>query len=970
MGEYYIGQYRDHYAIFDSMGRVQTQYDTHAEAKADLDSYNKTGKPLPESTVMNEGLFGLGKKKEIPKVTVDEIKIIPTNFRKAYDNWWFYLPLKNNMDKDMLCDISNRIRKICNSEYGFDAYPTEFMVCSPKDIVREYKVDDYFDKEYLKNKNNIVICDYEFVGKSNIKSVASLKQRLGARYFNDVVNNAVYYQIKDDPKNKGIPIPELINNSKNYAVSYIDKDTLMAMYNYFASRTSANESVSFYEHTLNEGIFTAINIGFWGFVGICCIISGILDKKHGKEVKTNLTDAEFKAIKNDTIAVAKSLIAAQKSSPFYNNIYKYNRITQDSYKDMIDNFNKGNLYSCTVRFFDAENFENYKSYYKEYGEWGNSNPNWEKLEKSVNTDMVKIIESLGFDIKTGKSSKYPNCEVRVADGEVVYVYPKAPDDILERGKKYKKKMNEDHSEISNDPEMEKLLALAGCTIEDLDTINNEEDIELDDDDPIDANTSREIDAVMDESIGDFVRDTKNYFKNASEFLKHRKENSKSKRKDSEADIKNTPAYKEANKKLEIFGDSIGKKVAAHLKDYATKNNFKSVYKNTAFDINDIKYCPINGYDVQVSDLQDGIDYDRIPAWEEQNPGKDWQKEPQFNNDWYHELLTEGRDYAESLLEKDCPDIYTYDIGTGDGDEGLVYIDIFFTSSYINTIKEESKNSQNESAVGIGIGIGAIAVAGIGSAIVSATEEKRRKANAIEMTKSEFNKMIDDMVSINDAIVSKLKTSKWWKYIYEPCMNSSKNSDVHGQATKFKQEFASAKYVGPSFHPDFIDIDNSDPKIYTKLSAEANKSNTSDDYYYEAFNEAYYESKVLIKTAIKKFGFDGNGSSTKYPNIKVVVNIGEIVGVDITTTYNGYFMCNDFDKKSQNESAAADDYHKNHEERMKNLNKKIDELNNDRKKDNEVREKQDKNAAALRDLLGESTPDLDFIMESIFMDIDH
>lgn len=66
-------------------------------------------------------------------------------------------------------------------------------------------------------------------------------------------------------------------------------------------------------------------------------------------------------------------------------------------------------------------------------------------------------------------------------------------------KEFKKKLNEDHSEISNDPEMEKLLALAGYTIEDLDTINNEEDIELDDDDPIDVNTSREIDAVMDES---------------------------------------------------------------------------------------------------------------------------------------------------------------------------------------------------------------------------------------------------------------------------------------------------------------------------------------------------------------------------------------------------------------------------------------------------------------------------------------
>ena len=38
--------------------------------------------------------------------------------------------------------------------------------------------------------------------------------------------------------------------------------------------------------------------------------------------------------------------------------------------------------------------------------------------------------------------------------------------------------------------------------------------------------------------------------------------------------------------------------------------------------------------------------------------------------------------------------------------------------------------------------------------------------------------------------------------------------------------------------------------------------------------------------------------------------------------------------------------------------------------NESCEKQSKNSAALRDLLGESTPDLDFIMESIFMDIDH
>ena len=68
-----------------------------------------------------------------------------------------------------------------------------------------------------------------------------------------------------------------------------------------------------------------------------------------------------------------------------------------------------------------------------------------------------------------------------------------------------------------------------------------------------------------------------------------------------------------------------------------------------------------------------------------------------------------------------------------------------------------------------------------------------------------------------------------------------------------------------------------------------------------------------------------------------------------------------DNSVKNES-AADDYHKNHEERMKVLNKKIDELNDDRKKDDEYREKQRDNGARLRALLGESTSDFDFINE--------
>ena len=121
----------------------------------------------------------------------------------------------------------------------------------------------------------------------------------------------------------------------------------------------------------------------------------------------------------------------------------------------------------------------------------------------------KLIQNLK-SVRDGNPNKYVNVKVvqKWLDNGVT---PEKVEKYIEwfktnyikglqaKKKEFKKKLNEDHSEISNDPEMEKLLTLAGYTIEDLDTINNEEDIELDDDDPIDVNTSREIDAVMDES---------------------------------------------------------------------------------------------------------------------------------------------------------------------------------------------------------------------------------------------------------------------------------------------------------------------------------------------------------------------------------------------------------------------------------------------------------------------------------------
>lgn len=687
----YIDGYKDHYAVFADNGEKLAEYDTHKEAKEDTAEW--------EAEVKNESYIPADTLATGYRFTIHETELLENAIKKHVEQ-------KVDQGVNAMFDTdSEEFKKVGNEPYDKSQWWDDMKLTMRIKKTPFPRKNGYTNGDFRPNQKwlmgAIECCksarDCEYLLKDAYLSVAHDKKLIQNLKSVRDGNPNKYVNVKVVQKwlDNGVTPEKVEKHIEWFKANYIKG--LQAKKKEF--NKAQNENVT--EEPINElGIFTAINIGFWGFVGICCIVSGILDKKHGKEIKANLTDAEFKAIKNDTITVAKNLIAAQKSSPFYNSIYKHNWITQDTYKDMINSFNKGDLCSSTVRFFDAENFENYKSYYKEYGEWGDYNPNWEKLEKSVNADMVKIIESLGFDIKTGKSPKYPNCEVRVADGEVVYVYPKAPDDILERGKKSKKKLNEDHSEISNDPEMEELMALAGVTTADLDDLENDNDLDLDEDDPIDANTLREIDAAMDESVG---------------------------------------------------------------------------------------------------------------------------------------------------------------------------------------------------------GVIAISVAGLigGAAIVNAITERKLKAETKELTKAEFDKLINDMVSINEAVISKLKTSKWWKFIYEPCMNRKNSPDIHNQASKYKQEFMSGKCIGPSFHSSFVDIDDPDPKIYTKLDAEIGKS-SDDEAWEKAFDSAYYESQKLIKEAVKKLGFNDEGKSTKYPDIKIDIGSGEYIGIWIEPIYNGYYKLKDA-KKSQNES---------------------------------------------------------------------
>lgn len=899
----YIDGYKDHYAVFADNGEKLAEYDTHKEAKEDIAEW--------EAEVKNESYIPADTLATGYRFTIHETELLENAIKKHVEQ-------KVDQGVNAMFDTdSEEFKKVGNEPYDKSQWWDDMKLTMRIKKTPFPRKNGYTNGDFRPNQKwlmgAIECCksarDCDYLLKDAYLSVAHDKKLIQNLKSIRDGNPNKYVNVKVVQKwlDNGVTPEKVEKHIEWFKANYIKG--LQAKKKEF----NKNQNETATEEPINElGIFTAINIGFWGFVGICCIVSGILDKKHGKEIKANLTDAEFKAIKNDTITVAKNLIAAQKSSPFYNSIYKHNWITQDTYKDMINAFNKGDLCSSTVRFFDAENFENYKSYYKEYGEWGDYNPNWEKLEKSVNADMVKIIESLGFDIKTGKSPKYPNCEVRVADGEVVYVYPKAPDDILERGKKSKKKLNEDHSEISNDPEMEELMALAGVTTADLDDLDNDNELDLDEDDPIDANTLREIDAAMDESVKSAINNielaTKGMDVNieqiekfipvAKNFMKY---------------VKSAPiAYDEnTGYGLKIKNDTIDfvNKCLKFDYDRGSDDELKIIGRNW------IKYNLATLFD-KLSFNNKKVSPAQLELYKKCVNGGEFDKRLQKCYNELKAILKELNDFYDQLAKKlgsDFEKTVNYKMLNSFGNEYN-----YFWRQYCFTIGDNSsamkyagrtrvsffgkriRDSINES-VG---GVIAISVAGLigGAAIVNAITERKLKAEAKELTKAEFDKLINDMVSINEAVISKLKTSKWWKFIYEPCMNRKNSPDIHNQASKYKQEFMSGKCIGPSFHSSFVDIDDPDPKIYTKLDAEIGRS-SDDEAWEKAFDSAYYESQKLIKEAIKKLGFNDEGKSTKYPDIKIDIGSGEYIGIWIEPIYNGYYKLKDA-KKSQNESVET------------------------------------------------------------------
>ena len=132
-------------------------------------------------------------------------------------------------------------------------------------------------------------------------------------------------------------------------------------------------------------------------------------------------------------------------------------------------------------------------------------------------------------------------------------------------------------------------------------------------------------------------------------------------------------------------DRIGKvlqsKVISYLKDYVKNHNFDQKYSSSIYSYKKCKAIKpdtegYSDYGICISEFQYGIADEYIDKWEEKNPGKDWTKAPEFNNQWFDTLLIEGKNVTKRIFNT-IPghEKYSLEVETGDGDEGLIYIDI-------------------------------------------------------------------------------------------------------------------------------------------------------------------------------------------------------------------------------------------------------------------------------------------------------
>lgn len=534
----YIDGYKDHYAVFADNGEKLAEYDTHKEAKEDIAEW--------EAEVKNESYIPADTLATGYRFTIHETELLENAIKKHVEQ-------KVDQDVNAMFDTdSEEFKKVGNELYDKSQWWDDMKLTMRIKKTPFPRKNGYTNGDFRPNQKwlmgAIECCksarDCEYLLKDAYLSVAHDKKLIQNLKSVRDGNPNKYVNVKVVQKwlDNGVTPEKVEKHIEWFKANYIKG--LQAKKKEF--NKAQNETVT--EEPMNEILITLAIFGtIWG---LSCLYNRIVeaknkaklkkDIKNAKKNNPNISDRELDEIMgiigitekeiNELARQAKALktdiIAKQKSSPLYKDLYQYMKEwNSDDYMDAVKAIKSGetvdlsldfrtDVYYAFVEFFNQSN-PNFRKQIKDLTD--DEAENLEiKYEKDSFDEMKKHLVSLGFDLNKPvinnhkqyySSKKYPDLIIRYADGDDgigIIIEPKctlgATKFKLISEEEGKKKLNEDHSEISNDPEMEELMALAGVTTADLDDLENDNDLDLDEDDPIDANTLREIDAAMDESV--------------------------------------------------------------------------------------------------------------------------------------------------------------------------------------------------------------------------------------------------------------------------------------------------------------------------------------------------------------------------------------------------------------------------------------------------------------------------------------
>lgn len=524
----YIDGYKDHYAVFADNGEKLAEYDTHKEAKEDIAEW--------EAEVKNESYIPADTLATGYRFTIHETELLENAIKKHVEQ-------KVDQGVNAMFDTdSEEFKKVGNEPYDKSQWWDDMKLTMRIKKTPFPRKNGYTNGDFRPNQKwlmgAIECCksarDCDYLLKDAYLSVAHDKKLIQNLKSVRDGNPNKYVNVKVVQKwlDNGVTPEKVEKHIEWFKANYIKE--LQAKKKEF--NKTQNETAT--EDPMNEG---AVGIGSIVF---CTIVLGAaifgkaktaLDKhKKKSELKTGknaykLPYDKFNQAYGNMTDLIKDIKRLQKGSKYYNLIYSYNEIKEDisntkSGVNIREVYKKGSpvqLYGM-VEYYSAENIERYKNL---LASMPDPKKNWydsenedyiQDIEQKVYDEFDKHLDILGFSEDKSesyklKSSKYPGIYIHMTingDGAYFTIYPDYPKNVFILGdesendlnSKSKKKLNEDHSEISNDPEMEELMALAGVTTADLDDLENDNDLDLDDDDPIDANTLREIDAAMDESV--------------------------------------------------------------------------------------------------------------------------------------------------------------------------------------------------------------------------------------------------------------------------------------------------------------------------------------------------------------------------------------------------------------------------------------------------------------------------------------